>query len=83
VTLEQFGADRRLLIRRHLGHARSAAVLIDLDDVIDFRKTSVGALVLRSSADRAWADKLHVETLLLHDVQSTPLGKRAFPESRP
>lgn len=66
LLLEEFGADRRIVVRPHVRHASAVAMLVDLDDVADGREVPVVAFVLAGARGLSvWLDELHVEGL--HD----------------
>jgi hypothetical protein len=46
LLLEGFGADRRVVVLPHVGDPSASAVLVDVDQVADFRELTRRALVL-------------------------------------
>jgi hypothetical protein len=67
--LETLGADRRMLVRPHIGDASTAAMFVDRDQVADVRELPVRALVLAGRADTVRLNELHV--VGLHGVKHT------------
>jgi hypothetical protein len=61
LLLENFGPDRRVVVRPHIGHTSPGAVLVDLDQVTDLRQFTGRALVLAGAAPFVLLDELHVE----------------------
>src|SRR4029453_19601893 len=57
---EQFGADRRVVGRPHVGDTSAGAVLVDVYQVADVRELSRGALVRAGAALSVRLDQLHV-----------------------
>lgn len=61
---EEFGPERRVVVRPYVGHAGAVAMLVDLDDVADVREVSVLAFVLAGAGGfSVWLNELHVERL--------------------
>jgi len=62
---EQFGADRRVVVRPDVGDTSAGAVLVDVYQVADVREFPRGALVRAGAALSVRLDELHV--VGLHD----------------
>ena len=61
---EELGADRRVVVRPHVGHASAVTMLVDLNDVADGREFPVLAFVLAGAGGfSVWLNELHVEGL--------------------
>jgi excisionase family DNA binding protein len=63
LLVEEFGADRRIVVLPHVSDTSAGAVLVDLDQVADFREFTAGAFVLAGAARSVRLDKLHIEGL--------------------
>jgi hypothetical protein len=63
LLVEEFGADRRIVIRPHVGDTSPGSVLVDVNHVADVREFTGGAFVLAGAALSVRLDELHVEGL--------------------
>jgi hypothetical protein len=60
LLLGELGANRRVVVRPDVGYASACAVLVDLDQVADFREFTRRAFVLADPALPVRLNKLHV-----------------------
>ena len=71
VTLvgEQFGADRRLVVRCDVRDASACSAVVDRDDLIDFRELAVGAPPFRGTRLSIEVDELDVVCVPAHTTE--------------
>jgi hypothetical protein len=60
LLVEQFGADRRLVVARHISDPSAACLLIDGNHVTDLGKLSVRAFVLAEAGNAVGLHELDV-----------------------